>query len=297
MIALACYTARPFSRAGVRSDAVKIESGTPVSGIAFVAFDTETTGLDLVEDRLLDVGAVRFRLGKVERAYESLVKPGRTIPDYSIAIHHITEAMVADAPAPRKVLAELCEVLDGAVMIAHNAPFDMAVLTAELARQKMPVPDMRVLDTCVLAEALMPEQPTLKLGSLMGVLGSSETNDHRALPDARCVIRLFEHLCQRVNGGAPTWQDLMDRHGPAFELRAFAQLAPRDQWHFAVAVNAIEERRSVRVSVGQNGQAPRDLTLSPRGFALREGGWCVVPEKPAEPVRMDAVREMVKVAR
>jgi len=287
-----CYPARPLAGQESVLAAVKIPSSTPVTGIEFAAFDTETTGLDLDADRLLDVGAVRFRIGMWQRSYASLVRPGRSIPDYSTAIHHITEEMVSDAPPPRQVLAELCALLDGAVLLAHNAPFDMSVLTLELGRQGMPVPDVAVLDTCVLAEAVMADQPTLKLGALMRVLGCSETNDHRALPDARCLIRLFEHICAQVPGA--TWQHLLDRHGPPFSLREFAQLRVVDQWHFAVAVNAIEERAPVGIAFA-NGAAHREVELRPRGFELREGRWCVVPEKPhPEPVYMDSIASMVK---
>lgn len=273
---------------------MKIPSETPVSGIPFVAFDTETTGLDLVEDRLLDVGALRFRLGHEEREYASLVRPGRSIPDYSIAIHHITEAMVVDAPAPAQVLAELCQVLDGAVLLAHNAPFDMAVLTLELKRQGLPVPDIMVLDTCVLAEALMPEEPTLKLGVLMKKFGSEEINNHRALPDARCAARLFEHVCSRAGGGKPTWGDLITLHGPAFSLREFATFNIQEMWHYAVAVNAIEERRTVKVRMADRGMSGPEIEVRPRGFGLRDGRWVVLTEKPAQQVFMDQVFKMEK---
>ena len=275
---------------------MKIPSEAPVSEIPFVAFDTETTGLDLVEDRLLDVGAMRFRLGHEERAYESLVRPGRSIPDVSIAIHHITEAMVAHAPPPGQVLAELSRVIDGGVLLAHNAPFDMAMLTLELKRQALPVPDVLVLDTCVLAEALMPEEPTLKLGMLMKKFGSDETNNHRALPDARCAARLFTHVCSRVAGGQPRWSDLIDLHGPAFSLRDFAALTIQEQWHYAVAINAIEERRTVKVRMSDNGSSGggAEFEVRPRGFGMRQGRWVVLTEKPAQQVFMDRVFKMEK---
>lgn len=273
---------------------MNIPSETLVSEIPFVAFDTETTGLDLTEDRLLDVGALRFRAGTIERTYESLVRPGRSIPEISISIHHITEAMVAEAPLPKQVLAELSAFLDGAVLLAHNAPFDMAVITLELKRQGLPVPDVLVLDSCVLAEALMPEQPTLKLGVLMGLLGYSETNDHRALPDARCVVKLFEHACSKIADGRATWGDLLKLHGPAFSLPEFGDLSVTDQWHYAVAVNAIEERRPVRIKTNDPHAAGRELEVRPRGFALQEARWVVVPERPAKPVYMDKIHKMEK---
>lgn len=269
---------------------------TPVAGIPFVAFDTETTGLDLTEDRLLDVGAVRFRVGREEKAYTSLVRPGRAIPEFTIAIHHITESMAAGAPAPRQVLQELLPLLDGAVLLAHNAPFDMAVLSLEAQRQGLELPDVLCLDTCVLADALMRDRPTLKLGELMNHFGCSETNDHRALPDARCVVRLFERLCAGLGEGV-TWGHLVDRHGPAFSLRDFAALDVGAMWHYAVAVNAIEERRPVRITLA-NGTARKELQLKPRGFALQDGRWSLVPEKPRpDTIYMDAVRRMVKRAK
>jgi DNA polymerase III epsilon subunit-like protein len=271
----------------------KITSRAPVAGIPFVAFDTETTGLDLLEDRLLDVGAVRFRDGSEERSFTSLVRPGRPIPEFTIAIHHITETMAESAPQPKAVLEKLFPVLDGAVLLAHNAPFDMAVLSLEAKRQGLKLPDVLCLDTCVLADALMRDRPSLKLGELMRFFGCAETNDHRALPDARCVVRLFERLCRSL-GGEVTWGDLIAKHGPPFSLRDFAALDTRDMWHYAVAVNAIEERRPLRIKIG-NGAGHREIQLKPRGFELKDGRWCLTPEKPrTEPVYMDSVKRMVK---
>lgn len=271
----------------------KIASRTPVAGIPFVAFDTETTGLDLLEDRLLDVGAVRFRDGSEERAFTSLVRPGRPIPDFTIAIHHITEPMAEAAPRPKQVLEQLLPVLDGAVLLAHNAPFDMAVLSLEVERQGLELPDVLCLDTCVLADALLADRPSLKLGELMRFFGCPETNDHRALPDARCVVRLFERLCESL-GGEVTWGDLIAKHGPPFSLRSFAALDRRDMWHYAVAVNAIEERRPLRIQIA-NGRSHRELQLKPRGFELKDGRWVLTPVKARpEPVFMDSVTRMVK---
>lgn len=271
---------------------MKIPSGTPVRGIPFVAFDTETTGLDLTEDRLLDVGAVRFRPGTVLRSYQSLVRPGRSIPAFSIAIHHITEAMVARAPEPKPVLVELSRVLDGGVLIAHNAPFDMAVLSLELTRQGLPVPDVLALDTCVLADTLMPGHRNLRLGMLMKHLGASESNDHRALPDARCCVKLFDHLVSLLRPNA-TWADLLRLHGPPFNLREFARMSIPTMWHFAVAVNAIEERRSVRIRLSNNGR--REIQLQPRRFEILDGRWAVVPVKARpDPVYMDEMSRMAR---
>ena len=94
---------------------------------ALVAFDTETTGLWAVSDRLVEIGAVKFRLGENPTAtFQELINPEREIPPDAIAVHHIGNSMVLNAPKAAGVLERFVEFIGDAVLVAHNAPFDIS---------------------------------------------------------------------------------------------------------------------------------------------------------------------------
>ena len=103
---------------------------TPVRDLCFVVFDSETTGLNPAKDEVVQLGAVRVVNGKIidGEVFDTLVNPGTPIPSSSTEVHRITDALVADAPPFETVCLDFDRFAKDAVLIAHNAPFDMAFL-------------------------------------------------------------------------------------------------------------------------------------------------------------------------
>ena len=89
----------------------------------FVAVDLETTGAYPLSAEICEIGAVKWQNGKVIGDFQSLVKPEKPIPSEIIAIHNISNQMVAGAPSIEKVLPDFRNFLDGAYLVAHHAPF------------------------------------------------------------------------------------------------------------------------------------------------------------------------------
>lgn len=136
---------------------VNISSGQSLTNVLFVAFDTETTGLDARSGRVIEIGAVRFQNGKVLATTNWLINPEMPIPTNSQAIHHITDEMVAEKPKSKQVLPEFIAFIKGATLLAHNAQFDVKFIRAELRRCGLQPPDNNVLDTLRLSRAWFPE--------------------------------------------------------------------------------------------------------------------------------------------
>ncbi|WP_411958060.1 exonuclease domain-containing protein [Paracoccus homiensis] len=122
-----------------------------LSDLTCVVFDTETTGLSPTEDRIVQIAGVRIARGRLTgESFETLVNPGRPIPPRATQIHHIDDRMVADAPDLTAALTAFHHFAEDAILIAHNAPFDMGLLRAAAAETGAHF-DNRVLDTVLLS--------------------------------------------------------------------------------------------------------------------------------------------------
>jgi DNA polymerase III subunit epsilon len=166
----------------------------------FVCFDCESTGLDPKQDRLIEVGAVRFTLqeGILDR-FDSMVNPGVPIPEASIAIHHITDEMVHEAPAAGEVIPKLIDFVGQAIVIGHGIRFDLDLVTAEAQRAGVncTLNSRQYVDTLRLARHY-GESPTNSLEFLRQHFNIQVQHDaHRALSDAEINMEVFDHLVRR----------------------------------------------------------------------------------------------------
>ena len=187
-----------------------------------MAFDTETTGLS-VSDRLVEIGAVRFRGEEIEGEWSTLVNPGLPIPPEATAIHGIRDTDVRDSPPAAQILPSFLSFIEGAALVGHNAPFDVRVLVLELLRAGLVLPDNPVLDTCAIPRRLRLSVPNHRLGTLAGAFGVPQARAHRALDDARVAKDLFRAYLKELG---PPAEDLirysLTRDGSLLSFRRFA---------------------------------------------------------------------------
>lgn len=172
--------------------------------LAYVVFDTETTGL-LPEqgDEIVQIAAVRIVNGKrVEgETFETLVNPGRRIPAASSAVHRITDAMVEDAPGVADVVRRFHRFCEGAVLVAHNAPFDMEFLYRRENELRISFANP-ILDTVLLSAVVFGRQQAHTLDALCQRLGISLTEAvrHTAMGDAVATADAFLRLQAIIAG-------------------------------------------------------------------------------------------------
>lgn len=199
--------------AGVRPAVLSRHRGTDVAGVDFVVVDVETTGFDLVSQRVIEVAAVRFRNGEVIDEFATLVNPRRRVrnTDY----HEITTADLDGAPTWAQVAPTLLSYLSGAVMVCHNAVFDHAFLSQEFRRVGIDIGAMPTLCTLVTARCQL-DLWGYRLRSVVGrITGIWPDFEHTALDDARTTARLLRGFLHdapeplRLSApAAPVWTGL-----------------------------------------------------------------------------------------
>ena len=155
-----------------------------------VVFDIETTGFSPLKNRIIEIGAVRVEEGRIVDKFSSFVNPDVPIPFEIEKLTGINDNMVLDAPKIDRVLPEFLEFCRGAVMVAHNAGFDISFIK-ENARQQGLEFNPTVLDTVSLARVLLPNLNRFKLDTVAKELKINLANHHRAVDDAGATAEIF----------------------------------------------------------------------------------------------------------
>lgn len=174
----------------------------PLHRTTFVVVDLETTGGAPDGGGITEIGAVKVRGGEELGVLATLVNPGEPIPPFITVLTGITQAMLLPAPSIETVLPSFLEFIRDAVLVAHNAPYDVGFLKAACARHGYGWPNPRVLDTVALARRVLTrdEVPNHKLGTLAAFFRASRQPTHRALDDAAATVDVLHGLIGRLGG-------------------------------------------------------------------------------------------------
>ncbi|HHV20532.1 MAG TPA: DEDD exonuclease domain-containing protein [Propionibacterium sp.] len=204
-----------------------LDEGTALIDTTFVVVDLETTGSG-PDATITEIGAVKVRAGEVVGEFQTLVNPLVHIPALIQVLTGITDRMVAGAPRLSAVLPSFLEFVGDAVLVAHNAAFDVGFLKSACTAQDTPWPGNTVIDTVALSRSVLlrDEVPNHKLATLAHHFGSPVTPDHRALTDARATVDVLHGLIARVgNLGVHSLEDLKE-----FTRRVPAQRRAKRTW-------------------------------------------------------------------
>ena len=163
----------------------------------FVVFDLETTGFSPVKNRIIEIGAVRVEQGKIMDRFSTFVNPDVPIPFRIQQLTGINDSMVLDGPKIEEVLPRFLEFCRGAVMVAHNASFDMSFIEENCRRLGLEETFTSV-DTVAMARVLLPQLNRFKLDTVAKALGVPLENHHRAVDDAGCTALIFEKMLQML---------------------------------------------------------------------------------------------------
>jgi DNA polymerase III epsilon subunit family exonuclease len=240
-----------------------------LSDFTFVAFDVETTGLDPLADRIVEVGAVKFGRNGNLAEYQQFVNPECPIPSAAVAIHRITDEMVASSPPISASLPGIVDFFDDSILIAHNAPFDIGFFDAAFTRTGIGIPDNRILCTLQLARTIFPGLPGYSLEALVGRLNLPPGRNHRALADAAYAADVFRHCIERAGANWDMTVDgLLRYHGPPFR---FGKTCDSDLAARALVLieQSIERGASVLIEYQSSGGTITSRSISPQSIDER----------------------------
>ena len=157
----------------------------------FVVFDIETTGLNSHTNKIIEIGAVKIKAGRIIDRYSQLINPGISIPYHITEITSITNEQVANQPKIDEVIGKFVEFIGDAVLVAHNAPFDMGFIKRDIKEYLNIDLENSVIDTLQMARDLFPDFKKYGLGDLNKALGLALEKHHRAVDDSQATANMF----------------------------------------------------------------------------------------------------------
>ncbi|MEK7807421.1 MAG: exonuclease domain-containing protein, partial [Chloroflexota bacterium] len=188
-----------------------------------VAIDLETTGLDSARETIIEVGAVKFQGNRVLDTFQTLVNPGRPIPEFIQRLTGITPSQVNRAPFFNTVAGRLAEFIGSHPVVGHNIQFDLGFLASHGLRL-----NNTAYDTWDLASVFLPRTAQYSLGALARHFEVVHVGPHRALADAQATHGVFLGLLERaqaLEGGL---------------LAYIVGLAARSRWAIAPLLSGLQ---------------------------------------------------------
>ena len=198
---------------------IKNPANIPLNHAKYVVLDLETTGLNCVYNRIIEFGAVRVENGMVTETFDLLINPECPLPKKIVEITHITDSMLEKQPTIKEALPKILDFIGDAILVTHNADFDISFLQQSLVRCGYEELKNPIVDTLSLSRYLFPESKSHRLGSLcrnMEVI-YDEDSAHRADYDAKVLNDVWQpmiSLLTKHNRGL-THADLANLQKPA----------------------------------------------------------------------------------
>lgn len=174
----------------------------------YCVLDLETTGFSATTEKITEVGIMKVKDGEVIDQFSCFVNPEKHIPQRVTEVTNITDDMVKDAETIEQVFPKILEFIEGSVLVAHNAPFDMGFLKQNAKTLGYEF-DYTYLDTLSLAKDLFPDYKKYKLGKIAENLGIKVEVAHRALDDVDTTVKVFNVMIDMLKKrGAETVDDI-----------------------------------------------------------------------------------------
>lgn len=181
----------------------------------YIVFDIETTGLSVTQNKIIEIAAIKMEEGKEVDRFATFVNPHVRIPYNIQQLTNINDDMVKDAPNVEEVLPQFVDFAGDAVLVAHNARFDVGFVNGKLKEMGHPEMENPVLDTLELARMLFPTLKNHRLNTLAAKYKVSLENHHRAIDDTIALGEILNGLLEDAEKieGFKTLERLNDKVG------------------------------------------------------------------------------------
>lgn len=179
----------------------------PITG-EYVALDIETTGLSYINDKIIEIGAVKIKNNKIIGQFSELIQPGIRIPQNITGLTGIDDEMVSGKPSVSEILPRLIEFIGDGAIVAHNARFDMSFIKKSASDIGITIKNP-VIDTLILSRLFFPQLKRYKLDIVAKFLDINLENHHRAVDDALCAGKIMLKCMEIIKEkGAATISDI-----------------------------------------------------------------------------------------
>lgn len=163
----------------------------------YVVFDLETTGLRADKCKIIEIGAVKIQNETIVDTFSTLINPKESISYKIETLTGINNSMVKGAPLIEEMLPKFLDFVGDAVLVAHNANFDVTFINNKAKEQGIKT-NFTVADTLTLSRMLIPDMKKFKLDAVAKKLGVILENHHRAVDDSMCTAKIFLKLIDKL---------------------------------------------------------------------------------------------------
>ena len=237
----------------------------PISELAFVFLDTETTGLSPeFGDRMCEIALLKTKNGEILDSYQSLINPGRMISPGASAVNGITDEMVQGKPYFKDIIDDFMRIIDNSVLVIHNAPFDLSFLSTQFRILQKPVFDNPVIDSLFLARKYY-RFPSNRLSAIGECLQIQINQLHRAYGDVAILKGIFDSFLNDFQEkGVSTLEDLLALQGGSIHLPKPMEIILPPQLEEAIASHKSIQLRYLDSQGHQSKRKvePIDVTVS-----------------------------------
>lgn len=198
-----------------------VDDGTPIAydeqhiyleDATYVVFDVETTGFSNVYDTIIELAAVKIKNGEVIERFERFANPHRPLTAKIIELTHITDDMLVNAPEIEDVIREFHEFIDDAIVVAHNASFDLGFLYVAYKKAGLQHVTHPAIDTVELSRLVNPDMKAHNLKALTKRYNIELTQHHRAIYDTEATGELMLHLLKQADALGIKYHDDFNKH-------------------------------------------------------------------------------------
>lgn len=225
----------------------------------YVVLDVETTGLSPKTEKIIEIAIAKISHGQQVAVFTSLVNPSKTLPTKIVSLTGLTDAMLKNAPSFSDIAADIKQLIDHSIVLAHNATFDLGFLTKALNECGTKT-NCQYLDTIKIAKFAYPGLKNYKLETLISELNLADEQLHRAMADVQCTLKLYQLACKKLEN--PLIQAISTYCSPIEDYHLSYKSNPLKDLRFALLGNFTSSHSALKALIVAAGGMVVDLKNS-----------------------------------